>query len=119
MQLALTNAAAGFPVESTQLRGMLEAYYKFLVCCFNARTSLLVRTYRDEIILRMHDIVHSLEQDTLPAERPLLCITIVMFIFRIVNAEIRQLLQRPVPAVGAVLPPRTPLPCGTSSTTSS
>ena len=95
VQMALTNAASTMPVSPAQLRGLLEAYFVLLVCLFNRATSLLVRTFESELmgpnLARICQILEQKPSD----EQPLLCITIVMFIFSVANTEIQVRLQAP------------------------
>jgi hypothetical protein len=70
----------------------------------------LVTTFEAELMgPKLACICQILEQKPLD-EQPLLCITILMFVFSVVNAEIQVRLQAPRPTVGAVLPSRVPPP---------
>jgi hypothetical protein len=115
LSMVLNSQAAALAANSTQLRGVVEAFYNVLSTLFEKHdgtiNSLLLCTYKEELIDKMNLIVAHLERDfPEAAEKRAVIVRILIFIFRITNEELHKRLSGPMLLPGAVLPPRTPPP---------
>ena len=113
--MVLNNQAAALPVDSTQFRGTVEAYLTILITLFQKHdgtiNSLLINTYKTHLMDPMNIIIAHLEKDfTNAAERHLVILRILVFIFRSTTEEIYKRISEPMLIAGMAIPDRTPPP---------